>query len=227
MSVANSIMLYGAEVWVPAMEKMVYRRRLSTVQRRAALRVSCSYRTVSGPAILVIAGVTPIHLLAQERKTVFDEKRRGTEALQARQVAHENTLRSWQASWTDETRGRWTARIIPNLASWLGRRFGEVNFYLTQFLSGHGYFREYLHRMGKVEDPHCRYCQSTCDDAQHTFFSCDRWSYHRSELEVRIGQVTPDNIIAKMVASEENWRLVDNFVVKVLRTKKSDGTLEG
>ncbi|XP_046687688.1 uncharacterized protein LOC124373356 [Homalodisca vitripennis] len=47
------------------------RRRLlmSAVQsRQAALRVCSAYRTVSEPAVLVIAGVIPIKLLAGERK---------------------------------------------------------------------------------------------------------------------------------------------------------------
>lgn len=32
------------------------------------------------------------------------------------------------------------------------RDHGEVNYYIGQFLSGHGYFNAYLARMGKVED---------------------------------------------------------------------------
>ncbi|XP_062542083.1 uncharacterized protein LOC134210074 [Armigeres subalbatus] len=36
--------------------------------------------------------------------------------------------------------GRWTHRLIPNLSTWMNRKHGEVNFHLTQFLSGHGCF---------------------------------------------------------------------------------------
>ena len=31
--------------------------------------------------------------------------------------------------------------------------FGEINYYVTQLLSRHGYFRKYLHRMGKTAYP--------------------------------------------------------------------------
>ena len=44
---------------------------MAQVQRRCALRIACAYRTVSKPAVLVIAGVIPIRFLAQERKYVY------------------------------------------------------------------------------------------------------------------------------------------------------------
>ncbi|KAJ8912524.1 hypothetical protein NQ315_014468 [Exocentrus adspersus] len=48
---AQSIMLYGAEVWVPALETDSYRRILETVQRRIMLRVVAAYKTISGEAV--------------------------------------------------------------------------------------------------------------------------------------------------------------------------------
>ena len=59
-------MLYGAEIWGDEMDVMSKRKRITQVQRTAALRVSCAYRTVSEAAIIVIAGVIPIDLLAKE-----------------------------------------------------------------------------------------------------------------------------------------------------------------
>ncbi|GBP14366.1 hypothetical protein EVAR_98823_1 [Eumeta japonica] len=49
------------------------------------------------------------------------------------------TVRCWK-------KGRWTHRLIPQIDFWLNRNHGEVNYYLTQMLSGHGCFRAYLHR---------------------------------------------------------------------------------
>lgn len=56
MTVAQSVMLYGAEIWADALNVDKYRKRLAAVQRRGALRVACSYRTVSEPAVLVVRG---------------------------------------------------------------------------------------------------------------------------------------------------------------------------
>ena len=72
MSTVQSILLYGAEVWAVAMRIKKYRHGMEAVQRRGALRIAYSYRTVSGPAVLDIANVVPIDLLAFEWKRTYD-----------------------------------------------------------------------------------------------------------------------------------------------------------
>ncbi|XP_033221017.1 uncharacterized protein LOC117175416 [Belonocnema kinseyi] len=67
MTVTQSIMLYGAEIWAGTLNKKKYCKRMAAVQQRGALRIASSYCTVSKPAILVIAGVLLIDLLAQEK----------------------------------------------------------------------------------------------------------------------------------------------------------------
>ncbi|GHJ61414.1 hypothetical protein NOK12_39320 [Nocardioides sp. OK12] len=68
MRAAEAVMLYGVEVWAEALRKEKYRKGIAAVQRRGALRIACSYRTVSEPAVLVVAGVIPIDLLAPGEK---------------------------------------------------------------------------------------------------------------------------------------------------------------
>ncbi|XP_033227056.1 uncharacterized protein LOC117179405 [Belonocnema kinseyi] len=72
MSVAHSILLYGAEIWVDALNVPKYQNRMVLVQRRCAMRVASSYRTVSALAVMVVAGVIPIALLAKERKRIYN-----------------------------------------------------------------------------------------------------------------------------------------------------------
>ncbi|XP_031778431.1 uncharacterized protein LOC116416082 [Nasonia vitripennis] len=74
MATTNSILLYGAEVWADAMSMNKYRNKITAVQRRGALRIACSYRTVAAEASLVIAGVIPVDLLATERKRIYDAR---------------------------------------------------------------------------------------------------------------------------------------------------------
>jgi len=38
---------------------------------------------------------------------------------------------------------------------WMGRRYGGINYHLTQLLTGHGCFNAYLQRMKKVESAMC------------------------------------------------------------------------
>lgn len=221
MNAVQSVLLYGAEVWAETLTKESYRRRLAQVQRRAAIRVASAYRTVSEPAVLIIAGVAPIELLARERKAVYERKAEVGKEL-ATIEAKARTLERWQTLWNDDTRGRWTAGLIREIKPWCERPHGEVDYYLTQFLSGHGYFRQYLYKMEKTDTPNCLYCTETRDDAEHTFFGCDRWAGLRTTLETSVGRLTPDNIVSTMLASEDNWNAVCHWIQSVLRSKKAD-----
>jgi hypothetical protein len=221
MSVTNSILLYGCEIWADTLKIEKYRKKMATVQRRGALRIISSYRTVSEPAAMVIAGVIPIDLMAQERKLIYDTKDDlGT--MEAKAEAREYVMLRWQERWQTESRGRWTARLIGNLGRWVDRKHGEVNYFLTQFLTGHGYFRSYLHTVGKIEDPSCIYGDGAIDDAHHTVFKCDRWKSERQEMERKTGNLTPENIVNFMLERKGNWEIVVSYIENILRLKKPE-----
>ena len=130
-------------------------------------------------------------------------KRQDLGFVEARTVARAHSMRSWQLRWEQERRARWTARLIGNIPEWVDRTHGEVDYYLNQFLTGHGYFCTYLRRMGKMEDPSCVYGDSDSDDARHTFFECQRWVLERRGLESEIGPMTPDNIIGCLLYTSQ------------------------
>lgn len=216
MSVVESVLLYGAEIWTGRVRKSSL-GGMRAVQRRMALRICSAYRTVSGPAALVIAGVTPIELLASERKRLFEA---GAEKNKANERTR--TLEHWQAQWETEGRGRWTARMIADVRPWIQRRHGEVNYYLTQLLSGHGYFFQFLHKIGKVATSECPYGDAEADTACHTFFECQRWQQQREELTQNIGYVEPETLATVMLHSQTNWSSVENFARTILKKKHTE-----
>lgn len=220
MTTVQSVLLYGAEIWAESLRIEKYRKKIAAVQRRGALRVTCAYRTVSEPAVLVIAGVAPIDLLALERQEVWCTKEE-LGVHNAKLLAHNHCMEQWQQKWDDETRGRWTKRLIPHLTEWIDRNHGEVDYYMTQFLTGHGYFRKFLHRIGVANSAMCLFCNEN-DDVLHTFFVCERWHTLRRDLEASLGEITPDNIIQVMLHSEEAWNQVAIFIEAVLRQKKGE-----
>lgn len=220
MATTNSILLYGSEIWGDALGAKTRRRVLEAVQRTAALRVASAYRTVSGAAVFVISGEIPVDLLARERRKAWVARRENL-GISAAELRSE-TMQRWQNRWSAEVSGRWTARLIPDVGRWTQRNYGEVNYFMTQFLSGHGYFRRYLYRMGKVGDPGCIYCEGISDDAEHTFFECAKWGPERSMLRERMGDFDPDSIVGRMLESKGNWDAVSLYVECVLRRKKRD-----
>lgn len=223
MSVTNSILLYGCEVWADALKMEKYRKKMATVQRRGALRVTSAYRTVSEAAALVIAGTIPIDLMAQERKKNYSTRNtRNTDAAEARTAARIQTLQLWQERWEAECGDRWTASLIRNLRNWTERKHGEVNYYLTQFLTGHGYFCKYLHTIGKLENSSCIYGDADIDDARHTFFICEKWKPKREELLRKIGDLAPETVIESMLDEQWKWETVTQYAEDILKSKKHD-----
>ncbi|KAH8357853.1 hypothetical protein KR084_002828, partial [Drosophila pseudotakahashii] len=90
----------------------------------------------------------PIDLLAAERRTGSTGSR----------TQRSSTIEAWQRRWTNADTGRWTHRLIPSLIPWLQRRHGQVDYYLTQMISGHGCFKAYLHRFKHETSPCCDHC---------------------------------------------------------------------
>lgn len=82
---------------------------------------------------------------------------------------------------------------------WLGRKHCEVDFYLTQMLTAHGYFRKFLHKIGKSNSPFSLYENDEhIDDSEHIF------SVVPGGLE---GDLTVDNIVTAMLNNERNWKV--------------------
>ena len=167
----------------------------------------------------------PIDLLARERKRGYERTRQRDEHLQLKAEERTRTLALWQQRWTSEPKGRYTAKLIRAIDPWVGRGFSAVNFHLTQLLTGHGHFNEYLHRMGWKSSPLCDYCQQDEDTAEHTFYKCERCTAMRCALEAEMEElITPENTVELMLRSETNWDAVAAYAEKVLRQKKRGRT---
>ena len=82
-------------------------------------------------------------------------------------------LETWQHDWDLVEKGRCTRRLIGQIWPWTERKHGEVNYYIIQFLTKHGFFFAYLYKIGKVNSPACVYCKAALDNAEHTFFACE------------------------------------------------------
>ena len=160
-SVVHSKLLYAATVWANAPQNHAIQRRLFSAQRSVALRIVSAYRTVSTSAVLVLASVPPIDLFTEERQETFQLRKeltctdlqknaRAKEAI--RKDERRRLVEKWQMRWHGEHTGRWTYRLIPELATWLNREHGEVGFYLAQALSGHGCFNAYLRRFKERDE---------------------------------------------------------------------------
>lgn len=219
--VVQSVMLYGAPVWGAALVMKKYRQMLISVQRKAALRVISAYRTVSAEAALVIAGMVPLDLLAEERVRLHRSREGHLKEVRVRE--REETMNRWQTRWENLVGvGAWTRRLIPDIRRWTARKTGAVDYFLTQFLSGHGCFRAYLHRMRRADSSDCPYCGLE-DTPAHVALECERWDRERRRMfEESGGETDERGLVERMFRSGEGWGVVAAYLRRVLAAKERE-----
>lgn len=98
----------------------------------------------------------------------------------------------------------------------MDRDCDEVNYYLTEFFTRHGYSNARLVTLQKVKTTPCSYQDSAQDDVYYNFFECDRWMDGREELERKIGPLTP------MLPESNHWCMIASFIEVVLNSKESN-----
>lgn len=223
-SVVHSKILYGAEVWAGAMEREIVRRRLASVQRRSVMRVTSAFRTVSQGAALVLASTPPIDLLVREKQEIYEEcgQDRSTQRKkEIRKRARQRLMERWQERWESDTAGRWTHRLIPRVAEWCDRAHGQVNYQLTQALTGHGCFMAYLERFKRSESAACLLCGHIPDDAQHAIFECQSTTNERSQLSEVLGdEMCVEGLVPAMLRNEQTWTAVSVYIRQIVDGKR-------
>ncbi|CAB0043456.1 unnamed protein product [Trichogramma brassicae] len=163
-------------------------------------------------AIRKPVAIPPLALLADERSRLY--RRRHEDA---RAEERQETLRRWQSRWDRSTKGRWTHKLIPNIGLWIDRRHGEVDYHLTQLLTGHGYFKHHSQRYDHNASADCPACPYTVENAKHVFFNCPRFEEERERLHRQLQEVArPENIVQLMLADEKNWLAVASFAHSVI-----------
>ncbi|CAB0030729.1 unnamed protein product [Trichogramma brassicae] len=110
-------------------------RRAEAIHRRACLRVISGRPHLSYEATYVLASILPLALLVDERSWLYQRRHED-----ARAEERQETLKRSQSQWDRSPKERWTHRLIPNIRLWIERKHGEVDYHLTQLLTGHGYF---------------------------------------------------------------------------------------
>lgn len=221
-SVANSVMLYAAPAWSEAMLIKKNRKAYQRVQRQSALRISSAYRTAPTEAILVVAEQPPVDLLVGEIDEIYNADKE--QKKQVRKEARLRTLQTWQHRWDENENEecKWTKKLIPDIENWINRKHGDVNFFLTQALTGHGSFRAFTRYIGKTDDDECIYCGES-DTALHTIFHCPNWEEERESGYARIGRrLTPENMTMVMLEENNKWNEVDRMIGSILRRKSEE-----
>jgi len=109
--------------------------------------------------------------------------------------------------------------ILPHLNEWMTRPWGGMSFHVTQLLTGHGCFGDYLKR--KADNAICPFCNLEDDSADYTVRRCPEWQRERNNLIDVIGpDLTLPGIVRGIVSSREGWVAFARFAGAVMLRKE-------
>lgn len=81
-------------------------------------------------------------------------------------------------------RGTKVRESTPVIAGWTNRAGGERSYHLTQFLTGHGNFQNYLYKIGKAASAECTLCGGYLNDSPwHTLVQCKAFDDIRNKAD--------------------------------------------
>ncbi|KAJ8967336.1 hypothetical protein NQ317_007981 [Molorchus minor] len=197
-NVVVSTILYGAEIWHGAMRVRLYRETLEKAQRKMLLGIVGAYRTTSTEALQ-----NP-----RERKGVKKSER-------------VTPLESGKRDGVREGRGVGREPLSQESRNgFLDCRHRQVDYYLAQFLTGHGSFGQYLKRIGKIEDQRCRYCGAEEDTPRHTVMECNRFATVREAVWEELEIEDEADLLRKMMASKDNWCKIHQVIRDTMTNKR-------
>lgn len=237
-NILESIIGYGSPIWAKDGLKIASSVELIKRAQRAGLnRVAQAYCTVSRNALCAITGILPLEITLAERPKLYeiekvkfrinetDDIDTKFEKLERQKIEKENIKKQswqlWQEVWNDFPKAIWTKRLIPDVKKWSERKFGYLNYRLSQFLTGHGVFNSYRNRIGKSPDAKCWYGCDEVDDPEHTFFKCTRWATEKFTTELEIDEtITVGNFENIIIKSKENWIAIDKLINSIIKKKE-------
>jgi ribonuclease HI len=73
------LMMYGAPVWIKALEKKYNRRTYNRVQRIINIKIAKAFRTTSNEALCIVTGLIPITIQAEEEANIYNRIRKSAD----------------------------------------------------------------------------------------------------------------------------------------------------
>jgi hypothetical protein len=111
--------------------------------------------------------------------------------------------------------------ILPNWEAWRDRRGVPLTYRITQVLTGHGLFGEYLLKIQREVTSICHHCQEEEDTAQHTLERCPAWEEPRRILHLTFGdRLAPEAVIEAMTRGQQELAAVRNYCEQVMLAKE-------
>ncbi len=106
------------------------------------------------------------------------------------------TMKMWEELWKNSVNGSITKQFFPSVSDRMKIKHLILNFKLTQYLTGHGNFKTYLHRFKLIINNICD-CDKDSETIHHIINDCDMYLNRRQQFIyecLRLGYNFPPNL---------------------------------
>ncbi len=106
-----------------------------------------------------------------------------------KKAIYNKTMQIWNDRWINAQTGEITRFYFPTVYDrQKAKKYFTTSFELTQFLTNHGKFNQYLTRFHLKNNIFCDFCHHKIENADHILFDCELHIEKREELIQRIGE---------------------------------------
>lgn len=126
------------------------------------------------------------------------------------------TLDEWNRRYKMSDRASTTKIFFPDaLIAYKVIKTIKTTGVLTQVMTGHGGFSEYLHRFGCKEDPSCICEPGVEETVQHVLLECPLYGLQRYETEMKLDITLNINNISEIIFNKDKRNIFINFCTNI------------
>ena len=129
----------------------------------------------------------------------------------------EHITEEWNAQWIRSDKGVSTREMFfPTVRDREKCNSLTPNFLLTQFLTGHGKFNNYLHRF-RIKDSSQCICGNDSQTVTHLLFDCPRYLLERLEFELLLNTTdsTYRTPLTSVLTNHKSYKYFMEFINKI------------
>ncbi|KAH0998687.1 hypothetical protein HUJ04_005424, partial [Dendroctonus ponderosae] len=153
---------------------------------------------------------TSVDLLVKERIEIISLGK------EHKKEARIKTMTLWQDRW--EQYNGWSKTFIQNVTKWKESKLGEINYYSTQAITGHGVFGSYLKKIKKRNNDDFWFCKAV-DTPEHTIFDCQKFTEIRTEAGKKCNtRINKQNISEILTKNQACWNAVTEMLEEIIRS---------
>ncbi|KAF7490419.1 Putative protein in type-1 R1DM retrotransposable element [Sarcoptes scabiei] len=187
------ILTYGSEIWSDQINKK-QKNSLESIQHQLLKNSVMGFKTVSKMCVQSLTKTVSLNTHINIKKMKFFHKcniqRIDTDDINKYIQDYKKTKITEILSQTNENfKSFFVNNFIPN--------FIHTNFYTTQFLTGHGPFGEYFHKLRIIDNPSCTCDNSSMQNPSHLLLNCPHYSSIKRELNLHHIMDLPSFIVNK------------------------------